>query len=79
MKELRTVVVITCNIMNNKLRNTLCLLAVLCSSLSSAQAQNDTLGKSGIHCNVNWKEMMKDHDLIWKKSPIGNERSTPFG
>ena len=79
MKELHAVVVIIRTIMNNKLRNTLCLLAVLCSSPSTAQAQNDTLGKSDIHCKVNWKEMMKDHDLIWKKVPSEMKEAPHFG
>lgn len=32
-------------------------------------SQNDHSGNSGILSNINWKEMMKNHDLIWKKVP----------
>ena len=39
-----------------------------CSSQGSA-SQNADSGNSGILSNINWKEMMKDHDLIWKKVP----------
>jgi alpha-L-fucosidase 2 len=39
-----------------------------CSSQGSA-SQNSDSGNSGILSNINWKEMMKDYDLIWKKVP----------
>jgi hypothetical protein len=49
-----------------------------CSSQGSA-SQNADSGNSGILSNINWKEMMKDHDLIWKEVPTDMTEAPQLG
>ena len=49
-----------------------------CSSQGSA-SQNADSGNSGILSNINWREMMKDNDLIWKKVPSDMTEAPPLG
>lgn len=43
------------------------------------KSQNNQLDNSDILSNLNWKEMMKDHDLIWEIVPSDMTEAPHFG
>jgi alpha-L-fucosidase 2 len=43
------------------------------------EPQNEHSGSYDIHAKINWREMMKDHDLIWKKVPADMTGAPHFG
>jgi hypothetical protein len=55
----------------------LVLLLNGCSAI--AQSQNNNSGNYDIPDKINWKEMMKNHDLIWKKVPSDMTEAPHFG
>jgi alpha-L-fucosidase 2 len=54
-------------------------LAWLESCVSGAGPTANQAGKSAIISRINWREMMKHHDMIWKKLPSGMTEAPHLG
>jgi len=46
---------------------------------AGSQSQNNRYNRSDPLLNLDWREMMKDHDLLWKKIPADMTESPHFG
>ncbi len=53
--------------------------ALILEACDPAQSNIKSSGSSAIRLNLNWEEMMKDHDLIWKKAPSDMKEAPHFG
>lgn len=47
--------------------------------MESCTSGSQNRNSSALKCNINWVEMMRDHDLIWKKVPSEMKEAPHFG